>query len=113
MYESSPLSCKIRLVTPHPDDNASSEWQKLAAMPGVFHNTDIIRNFKPVGLRAIQYTGGRLSFLQTVLDELDATEIDHSTLTSHQTRLPGQPHAIEYRDMVLEETTKVYLTYGR
>ncbi|KAK0626721.1 hypothetical protein B0T14DRAFT_562604 [Immersiella caudata] len=81
-------------------------------MPDRIDGTDVIRNFNVLGMRLMQYTGGRLAVLQQLLDEFDKEQNGIQNLTKYQMRLPGQLCEKGYYDMLVREMRTEYREYG-
>jgi hypothetical protein len=82
-------------------------------MPERIDGTDVVRSFNTVGRRLIHYTGGRLAFLEQVLDEHDKEMNGIRGLTAYQTRLPGQYVGKSDYDLLIEEVKESYRCFGK
>ncbi|KAK3359312.1 hypothetical protein B0T25DRAFT_94126 [Lasiosphaeria hispida] len=96
------------------DDYHPPGWARLAAMPDYINNADVFRTFSYSGVRLIQYTGARLAFLNTKLDDFDRGENMHLRgLTKYQTRVPGRPESKDEYDLLVEAYLEEYLQYSK
>ncbi|KAK0720437.1 hypothetical protein B0H67DRAFT_187688 [Lasiosphaeris hirsuta] len=108
------LEASLLTLTPGSDLERPLGWARLAAMPDYVNNADIFRTYSYLSVRLIQYSGGRLAFLQAKLDEYDQRENIHLRgLTGYQTRVPGCPEVQGEYDLLMEAMVEEYLQYTR
>ncbi|KAK4223543.1 hypothetical protein QBC38DRAFT_447269 [Podospora fimiseda] len=88
-------------------------FAQIARVMMLFDNMDISRDYRELGRRLMLYAGGRISYLQKLLRELDDNDTSPDSLTANQTRPPGTPEIMDdFKDRLFKDLNHELLEYS-